>query len=66
MRRRSASRKDSVVRPDAGRRMMERFEAQRRIERHISEQLDLQQLLEIAVESALRLIGGTAIGRLSS
>ena len=38
--------------------MLERLEAQRRIERHISEQLDLEQLLVIAVESALRLIGG--------
>ncbi len=47
-------------RPDPGRRMMERIEAQRRIERHISEQLDLEQLLVITVESALRLIGGMA------
>src|SRR5262245_42669333 len=46
-------------RPDPARRMMERLEAHRRIERHISEQLDLPQLLAIAVESALRLIGGT-------
>jgi GAF domain-containing protein len=44
---------------DSGHRMLERLEAQRRIERHISEQLDLEQLLVIAAESALRLIGGT-------
>ena len=43
---------------DSGRRMLDRLEAQRRIERHISEQLDLEQLLVIACGSALRLIGG--------
>ncbi|HYB41628.1 MAG TPA: GAF domain-containing protein, partial [Candidatus Methylomirabilis sp.] len=37
---------------------LERLEAQREIERHISEQLDLEQLLVIAARSALRLIGG--------
>src|SRR5262249_25566802 len=47
-------------RPNPDRRMTERLEAQRRIERHISEQLDLEQLLVITVESAVRLIGGTA------
>src|SRR5262245_44036207 len=45
--------------PDPARRMMERLEAQRRIERHISEQLDLPQLLTVVVESALQLIEGT-------
>ncbi|HXJ84866.1 MAG TPA: GAF domain-containing protein, partial [Candidatus Methylomirabilis sp.] len=44
---------------DSGQRMLERLEARRRIERHVSEQTDLEHLLAIAVESALRLIGGT-------
>ena len=37
---------------------LSRLEAQREIERHISEQLDLERLLVIAAGSALRLIGG--------
>src|SRR5262249_23115994 len=41
-----------------GRRPQDRLDARRRIERHVLEQLDLEQLLAIAVESALRLIGG--------
>jgi GAF domain-containing protein/ActR/RegA family two-component response regulator len=43
----------------ADRRMLDRLEARRQIERHVSEQLDLEQLLVIGAESALRLIGGT-------
>jgi GAF domain-containing protein len=37
---------------------LNRLEAQRQIERHISEQLDLEQLLVIVARSVLRLIGG--------
>src|SRR5215475_14137714 len=42
-----------------GRGAVDRLEARRQIERHISEQLDLDQLLVIVATSALRLIGGT-------
>jgi len=44
---------------ESRRRILDRLEAQRQIERHISEQLDLEQLLVIVAGSALRLIGGT-------
>jgi len=38
---------------------LNRLEAQRQIERHISEQLDVEQLLVLVAGAALRLIGGT-------
>ncbi len=38
---------------------LNRLEAQRQIERHISEQLDLEQLLVLVANAALRLIGGS-------
>jgi GAF domain-containing protein len=44
--------------PPGERGMLDRLEARRRIERHNSEQLDLEQILVIAADSALRLIGG--------
>jgi len=37
---------------------LKRLEAQRQIERHISEQLDVEQLLVLVAGAALRLIGG--------
>src|SRR5262245_23434971 len=45
-------------RDPGGQRLQDRLDARRRMERHVSEQLDLEQLLAIAVESALQLIGG--------
>ena len=62
LRGRAARDRSAAARPgprDPARRITERLEAQRRIERHISEQLDLPQLLAIVVESAFGLIGGT-------
>jgi GAF domain-containing protein/ActR/RegA family two-component response regulator/anti-sigma regulatory factor (Ser/Thr protein kinase) len=38
---------------------LKRLEAQRQIERHISEQLDVEELLVLVAGAALRLIGGT-------
>jgi GAF domain-containing protein/ActR/RegA family two-component response regulator len=38
---------------------LSRLEAQREIERHISEQLDLEKLLAMVASAALRLIGGS-------
>ncbi|HET7876797.1 MAG TPA: GAF domain-containing protein, partial [Methylomirabilota bacterium] len=38
---------------------LNRLEAQRQIERHISEQLDVEELLVLVAGAALRLIGGT-------
>jgi GAF domain-containing protein/CheY-like chemotaxis protein len=52
------SRVRGARRSDSGRRTLDRLEAQR-IERRLSEQRDLEPLLGVAVESALRLIGGT-------